>query len=137
MLLNVNDHSTNSFIQQIRRYISSLERPLTTARGDKKSYIYANFNPKYAQFAITILRTYYNFCRPFKSADKKVLTPAQRLGITDKQFDWKDIIYFKNGRVGGPLTSPSHSTVRTVRYTALSIVYKHIFVLRYCFMSDI
>ena len=30
MLLNVNDHSTNSFIQQIRRYISSLERPLTT-----------------------------------------------------------------------------------------------------------
>lgn len=95
MLLNVNDHSTNSFIQQIRRYISSLERPLTTARGDKKSYIYANFNPKYAQFAITILRTYYNFCRPFKSADKKVLTPAQRLGITDKQFDWKDIIYFK------------------------------------------
>lgn len=35
------------------------------------------------------------FLRPFKSADKKVLTPAQRLGITDKQFDWKDIIYFK------------------------------------------
>ncbi|MGH2311244.1 insertion element protein, partial [Enterococcus faecalis] len=50
MLLNVNDDSTNSFIQQIRRYISSLERSLTTARGDKKSYIYANFNPKYAQF---------------------------------------------------------------------------------------
>ena len=29
-----------------------------------KSYIwdYANFNPKYAQMAVTILRTYYNFC---------------------------------------------------------------------------
>jgi len=95
MILNVNDHSTNSFIQQIRRRISSLERPLTTARGDKKSYIYANFNPKYAQYVVTILRTYYNFCRPFKSADKKTLTPAQRLGITDKKFDWNDIIYFK------------------------------------------
>lgn len=40
---------------------SMLERPLTTARGDKKSYIYANFNPKYAQYMVTILRTYYNF----------------------------------------------------------------------------
>lgn len=95
MVLNVNDHSTNSFIQQIRRRVSSLERPLTTARGDKKSYIYANFNPKYAQYVVTIPRTYYNFCRPFKSADKKSLTPAQRLGITDKKFDWNDTIYFK------------------------------------------
>jgi len=95
MILNVSDHSTNSFIQQIRRRISSLERPLTTARGDKKSYIYANFNPKYAQYVVTILRTYYNFCRPYKSADSKSLTPAQRLGLTDKQFDWNDIIYFK------------------------------------------
>lgn len=95
MILNVNDHSTNSFIQQIRRRISSLERPLTTARGDKKSYIYANFNPKYAQYVVTILRTYYNFCRPFSTADKKKLTPAQRLGITNKQFDWNDIIYFR------------------------------------------
>jgi hypothetical protein len=95
MILNVNDHSTNSFIQQIRRRISFLERPLTTARGDKKSYIYANFNPKYAQYVVTILRTYYNFCRPYKSADKKYLTPAQRLGITDKQFNWNDIIYFR------------------------------------------
>ncbi|MGD6994761.1 transposase [Sutcliffiella horikoshii] len=95
MVLNVNDHSTNSFIQQIRRRISSLERPLTTARGDKKSYIYANFNPKYAQYVVTILRTYYNFCRPFKSSDGIKATPAQRLGITKKQFDWNDILYFK------------------------------------------
>ena len=57
MTLNVNDHSTNSFIQLVRRRISLLERPLTTARGDKKSYIYANFNPKYAQYMVTILRT--------------------------------------------------------------------------------
>lgn len=94
MLLNVNDHSSNSFIQQVRRRISFLERPLTTARGDKKSYIYANFNPKYAQYVVTILRTYYNFIRPIKMGGKK-LTPAQRLGITDRQFDWNDIIYFK------------------------------------------
>lgn len=93
MLLSVNDHATNSFIQQIRRRVSILERPLVTARGDGKSYIYANFNPKYAQYALTILRTFYNFCNVQKGNDKQMLTPAQRIGLTDKVFDLKDIIY--------------------------------------------
>jgi hypothetical protein len=93
ILLSINDHATNSFIQQIRRRISILERPLVTARGDGKSYIYANFNPKYAQYAITILRTFYNFCYVQKGIDKQMLTPAQRIGLTDKVFDFKDIIY--------------------------------------------
>ncbi|CAN7598046.1 insertion element protein [Peribacillus frigoritolerans] len=95
LIMNVNDNATNSFIQQIRRRLSILERPLMTARGDGKSYIYANFNPKYAQYAITILRTFYNFCETYKSADGKELTPAQRLGITDKVFELKDIIYLR------------------------------------------
>lgn len=95
MILEVNDNATNAFIQQMRRRLSILERPLMTARGEGKSYIYANFNPKYAQYALTILRTYFNFCLPFKSADGRKLTPAQRLGITDKVFDIKDIIYLR------------------------------------------
>ena len=94
LMMNVNDNATNTFIQQIRRRLSILERPLTTARGDGKSYIYSNFNPKYAQMAITILRTYYNFCFAFKS-NGTMKTPAQRLGITDKIFDLKDIIYLR------------------------------------------
>lgn len=53
------------------------------------------FNPKYAQMATTILRTYYNFCLPYKSYDKKKLTPAQRLGITEKQFKIEDILYIR------------------------------------------
>jgi transposase-like protein len=93
MVLNVNNSSTNAFMQQIRRKISFLERPLLTARGNGKSYIYANTNPRYAQYAVTILRTYYNFCKPYKQGDKR-LTPAQRLGIAEKQFSLRDIIYF-------------------------------------------
>lgn len=93
-IMNVNDHATNSFIQQIRRRISILERPLVTATGHGKSYIYVNFNPKYAQYALTILRTYYNFCLPFGKGDNKK-TPAQRIGLTDKVFDMKDILYMK------------------------------------------
>src|SRR5690606_422729 len=94
LILNVNDNATNVFIQNIRRRLSILERPLTTARGDGKSYIYSNFNPKYAQMALTILRTYYNFCFACDSNGTKE-TPAQRLGITDKKFDLKEIIYLR------------------------------------------
>ncbi|MCM3708853.1 MULTISPECIES: insertion element protein [Cytobacillus] len=94
LILNVNDNATNTFIQHIRRKLSILERPLTTARGEGKSYIYSNFNPKYAQMALTILRTYYNFCLPFKTKDE-VGTPAQRLGIANKVFDLRDIIYLR------------------------------------------
>lgn len=94
LILNVNDNATNAFIQQIRRRLSILERPLSTARADLKSYIYANFNPKYAQMAITILRTYNNFCLPYKTG-KVNKTPAQRLGISDKVFELKDILYMR------------------------------------------
>ena len=93
-LARVNSHSINAFFNQIRRNISILERPLVTARGEGKSYIYSKYNPKYAQHAITILRTFYNFCWTFKSYDGNVLTPAQRIGIADKKFKYNDIIYF-------------------------------------------
>lgn len=95
MILNVSDNASNFFIQQIRRRLSILERPLTTARGDGKSYIYSNFNPKYAQMALTILRTYYNFCFVYKTPDGKKLTPAQRLGITKKIYNINDILYLR------------------------------------------
>ncbi len=94
LVLNVNDNAANVFIQLIRRRLSILERPLSTARGDVKSYIYANFNPKYAQMAITILRTYYNFCLPYESGNTKK-TPAQCLGLANRVFELKDILYLR------------------------------------------
>ncbi len=54
---------------------------------NRKSYIYSNFNPRYAQMALTILRTYYNFCLSYKTRQGKqeiVATPAQRLGNCEK-----------------------------------------------------
>jgi hypothetical protein len=92
LIVRANDNAVNSFLQEIRRSLSILERPLVTSRGDGKSYIYSNFNPKYAQMAITILRTYYNFCQPYKSFGEE-LTPAQRIGIADRAYSWRDIIY--------------------------------------------
>lgn len=94
MVFQVNNGATSAFMQQIRRRLSTLERPLVTARPDGKSYIYANVNPKYAQYEITILRTLYNFCWSTKRWNE-LATPAQRLGLTDKQFSLNDILYFK------------------------------------------
>lgn len=95
VLMKVSNNSTNAFMQQIRRRLSILERPLVTARlNSGKSYIYSNHNPKYAQYALTILRTYYNFCIAFKSKGGQKATPAQRLGIANRQYELKDIIYF-------------------------------------------
>lgn len=95
MLVNVNNHAVDTFYNQVRRRISILERPLVTAANSGKSYIYSNYNPMYAQYAVTILRTFYNFCWPIKSSDGKELTPAQRLGLSDKIYTYEDIIYFK------------------------------------------
>ena len=61
-----------------------------TLQNCRKSYIYANYNPKYAQQVLTIFRTFYNFCWRRKSGNA-YMTPAQKLGLTDKVFDYKDI----------------------------------------------
>ena len=48
--------------------------------------------------ALTILRIYYNFCLPYKTKEGKnetIATPAQRLGLVNKQFSLKDIIYYR------------------------------------------
>ena len=95
LLMQVNSRVTDNFIQELRRRVSMLERPLLTARAHRKSYIYSNYNPKYAQYLATILRTYYNFCDAKKDRKGNLTTPAMRIGIADKVFDWNDILYFK------------------------------------------
>ena len=95
MPMHGTNNATSAFVQTIRRRISILERPLFTARDDEKSYIYANFNPKYAQYANAILRTYYNFCMPSKTRDGRKPTSAQPLGLAEKQYNINDIAYFK------------------------------------------
>jgi len=44
--------------------------------------------------ALTILRTYYNFCFAYKS-NGVIETAAQRIGIAEKKFNINDIIYMQ------------------------------------------
>ncbi|WP_456276156.1 hypothetical protein [Bacillus sp. AK128] len=55
LIQKVNNKAKDTFINQIRRGITILERPLVSARGDGKSYIYSNFNPEYAQYGLLFL----------------------------------------------------------------------------------
>lgn len=93
-LYKVNMRAVNTYFNQIRRRVSILERPLVSGRGEGKSFIYSNFNPKYANYMLTILRTYLNFCDTFKY-NKEHVTPAMLLGLVDKPFKFEDIIYLK------------------------------------------
>lgn len=65
--INYVSDEDNSNFNQIRRRASILERPLVSGRGEGKSFIYSNFNPKYANYILTILRTYLNFCDTFNT----------------------------------------------------------------------
>lgn len=94
VLYKVNMRAVNTYFNQIRRRASILERPLVSGRGEGKSFIYSNFNPKYANYILTILRTYLNFCDTFKYK-KEYVTPAMLLGLTDRAFTFDDIIYLK------------------------------------------
>lgn len=93
LLYKADLRAVNTVFNQIRRKTSILERPLVSGRGEGKSYIYSNLNPKYAYYMLTILRTYLNFCQTYKFNKKKV-TPAMVLGIAEKPFTIEDIIYF-------------------------------------------
>jgi len=95
MFLKTNTRATDAFFQAIHRNINILERPLVGAQDGSKSYIYANLNPRYAQYAVTFLRTYYNFCKPMNLGGKGYKTPAQFLGIADKKYSLDDILYFR------------------------------------------
>jgi hypothetical protein len=96
MIVYSNTRTVDNFFQEIRRHINLLERPLVGGRGTGKTYIYSNYNPKYAQMLVTIYRTYYNFIktRKYYNRKKKDTTPAMRIGIATKPYTLKDIIYF-------------------------------------------
>jgi hypothetical protein len=95
IIIDVNMRTIDNFFQEIRRKVNILERPLVGARGEGKTYIYSNYNPKYAHQILTIFRTLYNFVWERNYYDKKKMTPAQRIGLVNKKYNYKDIIYFR------------------------------------------
>lgn len=94
ILYKVELRAVNTFFNIVRRRSTILERPLVASRNEGRTYIYANSNPKYAQYVLTILRTYLNFCKTIKYKKQK-MTPAMILGIADKPYTIQDILYMQ------------------------------------------
>jgi hypothetical protein len=84
-------HSIDRFFMQVRRRLSVLERPITTAsKGYRKWYGYSAYNPETVVKLLGIFRVFYNYCATGKDGK----TPAMRLGLAKGVVDLEDIIYF-------------------------------------------
>lgn len=84
-------HSIDCFFMQVRRRLSLLERPFTSASSAGRIWHgYNAYNPENIVKILDIFRVYYNYC--LKGKDGK--TPAMRLGLAKGTIAMEDIIYF-------------------------------------------
>lgn len=84
-------HSIDTFFMQVRRRLSILERPISTASAANRTwYGYSAYNPESIVKLLGIFRVFYNYC--LAGQDKK--SPAMRLGLAKGKVALEDIIYF-------------------------------------------
>jgi transposase-like protein len=84
-------HGIDSFFMQVRRRLSLLERPISTAsRTGRTWHGYSPYNPIVIIKLLDIFRVYYNYCL----AGKNKQTPAMRLGLAKGVVPLENIIYY-------------------------------------------
>jgi len=88
-------HGIDCFFMQVRRRLSLLERPISSASSTARRWFgYSAYNPAVIVKLLDIFRVYYNYCLAGK--DKE--TPAMRIGLAKGVVPLEDIIYFnRNG----------------------------------------
>lgn len=83
-------HGIDRFFMQVRRRMSLLERPISSASSERRKWHgYSAYNPAMVGTLLDIFRIFYNYIVPGK--DKK--TPAERLGLSLKS-NFNDILLF-------------------------------------------
>lgn len=84
-------HGIDRFFMQVRRRLSVLERPISTAsKAGATWYGYSAYNPQTIVKLLGSFRVFYNYCL----AGKDGKTPAMRLGLAKGTVSLEDIIYF-------------------------------------------
>lgn len=84
-------HPIDRFFQQVRRRLSLLERPISTASNvGRVWYGYSAYLPENIEKVLAIFRVYYNYCL----AGRDGSTPAMRLGLARAVIDPQEIIYY-------------------------------------------
>lgn len=84
-------HAIDTFFMQVRRRLSLLERPISTASaGNRRWNGYSAYNPESIVKMLGIFRVFYNYCL----AGKDGQTPAMRVGLAKGRIPLEDVIYF-------------------------------------------
>jgi len=84
-------HAIDCFFMQVRRRLSLLERPISSASSTARRWFgYSAYNPESIIKLLDIFRVYYNYCL----AGKDKQTPAMRIGLAKGPVPLEDIIYF-------------------------------------------
>ncbi len=84
-------HGIDRFFMQVRRRLSLLERPISSASSARRTWHgYSPYNPAVIVKLLDIFRVYYNYC--LTGQDKQ--TPAMRLGLAKGKIIEEDIIYY-------------------------------------------
>ena len=84
-------HGIDCFFMQVRRRLSLLERPISSASAQQRVWHgYSPYNPAIIAKVLDIFRVYYNYCLVGKGKQ----TPAMRLGLAKGPVTEEDIIYF-------------------------------------------
>jgi len=80
----------DNFFQIVRRRLSLLERPVTSAAAEGRKWTgKAPYNPAMTIKLLEILRTYYNYG---KMGQKNRETPAMKLGLASGVVELRDIL---------------------------------------------
>ncbi|ALQ06793.1 hypothetical protein D172_001260 [Pseudoalteromonas sp. Bsw20308] len=93
-------NGVDNWFQILRRLVTMLERPVTSATNSKRWNAYAGYNPTWMCKLIEIMRVYNNFCRTNekslkdKRSNDEPTTPAQRVGIAQHVYRASDILSF-------------------------------------------
>jgi len=88
-------HGIDTFFQKVRRRVCMLERPIGSAGNGGRTWNgYGAYNPANVIKLLEIFKVVHNFIDS-KKEDGLTTTPAMRLGLVDKVFDYKDILEFE------------------------------------------
>lgn len=86
-------HAIDRFFMQIRRKVSSFERPFQSGTSRHRIWNgYSPYNPAMYQQLADIFRVFYNYCQQYEKTSE---TPAMKLGLAKGPVELEKIIYFK------------------------------------------
>lgn len=95
LFLRASLHSIDKFFMQVRRRISTLERPVRSSNALRSFYAYQGYNPAIGAARLEIFRIFHNFVLVGKDRQ----TPAMRIGIATRPFTHEEILSFVPGGV--------------------------------------